>query len=103
MELRDNNLYVNGEIIVFLEDGEEILTRELLVIEPKVEDKYHTVVDNDYLDKLADEYYSDFVSDASKYWWVIADANNIYDPTDISDLVGTDILIPDILRVRLLI
>lgn len=43
----------------------------------------------DRLDKLASEYYSD-----PRFWWVIALANNIIDPFDIS--LGTRLRIPPI-------
>lgn len=101
LELRDNNLYVNGYINNYPSDGELELLRPLLIIEPTELDEWHTVVDNDELTRLAWRYYKGRVTDASKYWWVIADANNIYNPLDLTELVGTKILIPDILRIRL--
>lgn len=98
--VRDNNLYANGAVIVF-DNGEEALYREPLVIEPKNDDKYHTVTTFDMLDALAYKYYSPFVEDASKYWWVIADANNIQNPLELEEYVGKQILVPNILRIRL--
>lgn len=103
IEVRDNNLYANGYINSYPDDDELELLRSLLVIEPKEEDEWHTVVYNDRIDILAWKYYGTVVTDASKYWWVIADANNIYNPLDLSELIGKKILIPNILRVRLLV
>lgn len=103
MELQDNNLYANGYIVNFEEEREQMLLRSLLPIEAKNEDRYHTVRYDDSLSRLAGKYYSGAVEDASKYWYVIADANNVLDPMDLSEWVGKDILIPDILRVRLMI
>lgn len=103
IEVRDNNLYVNGSVVVFPAEGEQILQRDVLTIVPKNNDKYHTVTVFDRIDILAYKYYSPFVEDASKYWWVIADANNIMNPLDLSEYVGQRLLIPDILRVRLLL
>lgn len=100
--VRDNNLYANGYIIDF-GDGDSILEREPLVIEAQNDDKYHTVKTEDRIDVLAWRNYKNAVADAGKYYWVIADANNIDHPLDLEDLIGTDILIPDILRVRLLL
>jgi len=100
IELRDNNLFVNGWLLDFGGD-EQILIRDNLVIRPRNEDRYHIVVDEDRLDVLAWKYYSNVVEDSSKYWWVIADANDIFNPLDLRDFVGKEILIPDLPRVRL--
>lgn len=94
IELPANSLYINGEIVSF-DDG-EVLVREPIKWESTNEDKAHTVVEGDRLDGLAWKYYSKQVEDASKYWWVIADANAIDDPTDLSVLIGEKITIPDI-------
>lgn len=100
IELRGNNLYRNGEVIDF-GDGESILTRELIPFEGTVKDIYYTVRRDDRIDLIAYSHYSRIVEDSSKYWWVIADANNIHNPMDLEDLVGTEILIPNILNVLL--
>lgn len=98
--LRGNNLYRNGSIIQF-EDGEQLLIREPLQIAGTIRDNYHTVLRTDRLDILAYKFYSSFVEDSSKYWWVIADANNITNPLDLSLLIGKEILIPNILTILL--
>lgn len=95
-----NNLYRTGEVIVFT-DGEAVLVRDVLLIEATEEDIYHPVVELDTLEKLANKYYSKTIEDSSKFWWVIADANIIDNPLDISAYVGTEILIPNILNVLL--
>jgi len=100
LELRDNNLYATGRIIEF-SDGEALLTREPLKVIGNELDKYHTVTAFDRIDVLAWKYYKNFISDASKYWWVIADANYIINPLDLSDFIGKEILIPDLARIRL--
>lgn len=100
LELEENNLYASGYLLV-MEGDERQLLRDPLVWIGSLEDSYHTLTDRDRLDTLAWEYYNQFVSDASKYWWVIADANNILNPLDLADLVGKQLLIPNILNVRL--
>ena len=100
LELRDNNLFINGTVYDFGND-EQILLREPMEIIGNEMDKYHIVKENDRLDVLAWVYYKNIVEDASKFWWLIADANNIYNPLDLSDLVGKEILIPDLIRIRL--
>ena len=98
--LKENNPYSIGYVVDFNET-ESILVREPLIIKGDETDKYHTVTEFDRIDTLAWKYYRNFVEDASKYWWIIADANNIHNPLDLSDFVGKQILIPDIVRVKL--
>lgn len=101
IELRENNLYRNGRVIEFPEQGESILQRKLIKYTAQESDQYYTVKKEDRLDIIAYKAYKDIVEDSSKYWWVIADVNNIMNPLDIDDLVGKEILIPDILNVLL--
>jgi hypothetical protein len=101
VELRKNNLYANGELITFEEDGEQILVRELYETEGTLTDDYHTVSEGDTLYGLAWEFYKKKIKDPSKYWWLIADANNITNPLDLTDWLGQDILIPNIVTARL--
>ena len=99
--LRINNLYRNGSIITFNNTDELLLIRDKLDITGTLKDEYHTVVDGDRLDKLAYEKYNRFVEDSSKYWWVIADANNIDNPLDLTEIIGSELLIPNILDILL--
>lgn len=101
--VKPSNLFVNGYIVNFTEDNESVLLRDLLVIEPNVNDNYHTVVNDDRLDLIAYAAYNKQVEDAAKYWWIIADANNIFNPFDLDYLIGQDIVIPDIDKVKLLL
>lgn len=91
--LKDNNLYQNGRIIVF-DNGEEELERDLLTFPGDEKDSYYTIKAGDELTKIAEAKYKDFADDAGKYWWILADANNIENPLDISELIGQDIVIP---------
>ena len=102
LEVNDNNLYGNGRLIV-MDDGsnEELLRREKLSIIGDERDRYHTVKEYDRLDTIAYKYYKNIAEDSSKYWWLIADANNIMNPFDLSEYVGTEILVPDLARIRL--
>lgn len=96
INVRGNNVYRNGRLIEF-EDDESMLIRTKVEFTSKVGDGYYKVRTEDTIDMIAWAKYKDEVEDASKYWWVIADANNIHDPLDLSDFIGTDILIPSIL------
>ncbi len=100
IELRENNLYVNGRIIQF-SDGQSILIRDKISYVGQAIDVYHTVMDEDELTKLAWRYYRSVVIDPAKYWWVIADVNNIFDPFDLSSYIGKDLLIPNLLTIKL--
>lgn len=97
---KGNNLYRNGAILLF-DNGEGLLVREPLELTGSSEDLYHRVVYNDRLDLLAHKFYSGTMDDASKFWWVIADANNIENPLDLSEFVGKEILVPNILNTLL--
>ncbi len=102
LELKPSNMYASGQLIIF-SPTEHGLYREVVAISPENGDQYHTVVQGDRLDALARKFYANRSQQPELYWWVIADANTIYDPTDISGLAGQKILIPDFLRVRLLL
>lgn len=102
IKLKDNNLYSNGKIIEF-KSGDKLLLRNKLKYELGTDDIYHLVKDGDRLDLLAYRYYDSNVEDASKYWWILADVNEIMNPLDLSELVGTEILIPNISRVLLVL
>lgn len=99
--VRENNLYVNGQVIDFGE--EQLLIREPLQIIGNELDRYHIVTEFDRIDLIAWKYYKSVAVDSSKYWWVIADANNIIDPFDLSEFIGKNLLIPDLNRIKLLL
>ena len=99
IELRGNSLYRNGFIVEFDDTDEQLLMRDQIDFEGTVYDEYYTVRMEDRLDLIAYRHYKNSVEDSSKYWWVIADANNIVNPLDLSDFIGKEILIPNILNV----
>jgi hypothetical protein len=101
LDISSNNLYYNGRVIYFPATQEALLVREIQTFTPSPGDKYYTLKENERLDLLAYRFYKDEVPDPSKYWWAIADANRIYNPFDLADFVGKDILIPDIQQVKL--
>lgn len=87
--------YRNCSILKDNETGESILsTREIPDIYTSSEDIYHRVESNENhrLDLIAYKHYKN-----PNLWWVIAQANNIFDP--FQDLeVGTLLRIPNITR-----
>ena len=94
--------YAKGKIFT-LSDGtnEVLLLRQPIVYEQSIDDKTHTVKVGDRLDQLAYFYYRSQRANAGHYWWVIADINNIMNPLDIDDLVGQEIIIPNLDNVEL--
>ena len=104
VELRDSNIYANprGRIIQYTN---EIQILERVVVPPKADrtDKYHFFRAADDLMRITYSYYKDVVRETARYWWLIADRNNVFDPfentriiTDAKDgFVGDVISIED--------
>jgi hypothetical protein len=95
-----HNLYSNGRAVVF-EDGTGKLVRDKIEYEPQQPDEYYTVKIDDVITRIAYKYYRNKVKNPQRYWWVIADANKIFNPLDLSGLVGKQIVIPNILNFKL--
>lgn len=71
LQLRQNNPYSIGNVFVFKE-GDFVLDRERLPYVKSPNDRYYTVRDKDTLGAIAFDYYG-----SSKWWWVLADVNEI--------------------------
>lgn len=85
--------YRNCKILKDRETGETLLaTREITEISKKSDDLYHRISSHEVnrLDILAHIYYKNPL-----LWWVIAQANNIYDPL-LPIEIGTLIRIPSL-------
>ena len=98
--LKNDSLYADG-YQVQLPNGDIVLNREKIVYVPEVTDKRHPVIQGDTLTGLAYRYYRASAEFPEKYWWIIADANSILNPMDISELIGHEIVIPDFVKVSL--
>lgn len=101
IDIEITNLYSNGYIVDFPEDGESLLLRKKIVFTGDEKDDWHIVRAGDRLDLLAYKYYNNSIGNSHKLWWAIADANNIHNPFDLSSYVGTEILIPDFQKILL--
>jgi hypothetical protein len=97
LELKKYDLYGNGTVENFV-NGEQYLIRDLIIYEGNEEDRFHTVMETDTVTYLAWLYYKDMIDNAPKYWWVIADANELENPMDLGEYIGRELLIPDINR-----
>ena len=101
--LQESNLYVDGFIEEY-PDGTRELNRELIDYLPHVSDKLYRVLPTETLTTIAYKVYGGVVRKGSEqdYWHVLAQANSIDNPLVLSEVVGTDIIIPDILRWKLI-
>lgn len=85
-ELRNNNPYSSGILIEYL-NGDLSLERDVKIYEEEEGDRYHIVVQEDTLSKLAYRYYRD-----SKLWHMINDANEIFNPFELT--LGDTLRVP---------
>lgn len=95
-----SNPFASGSMIVF-DDGTGELTREVSQYIPSQPDRFYTVKYDDTITQIAYQHYKDEVQLPSRYWWVIADANLIDNPLDISEYIGKEIVIPNIRNFKL--
>lgn len=98
-----NNLYMTGYLLPQDDNAEDLLYRISLSIKPEWEDRWHIVQNEDELDDLAQYYYGPVANNAHALWWLIAEANGISNPLDISYLIGINILIPEYFRIKKMI
>ena len=97
LELKKYDLYGNG-VVENYPNGEQYLIREKIEYSGNEDDSFHVVKETDTLTYIAWLYYKDVVENPSKYWWVIADANNIEFPLDLSSWIGSEIMIPSLTK-----
>jgi len=96
LELSSENPYAETGYIQLNKDQTMSLERERLRYVPSRNDRVHTVKAGEMLDGIAFQYYKG-VANGERYYWLIGDANDsILNPLDLSDLVGSDIIIPDL-------
>jgi hypothetical protein len=88
IKLRPDSLYYGGR--EFLRNTTEpLLLKNPIKYKPTEQDLYHIVTFYDSYDILAFKYYGN-----SKYWWVIAEANEAVNPFELEP--GTSIVIPNL-------
>ena len=73
-------LYASG-------DGDFLGTRPPLESKPRPDDRFHTVVEGDRVDLLAQRYLGQ-----ADLWWIICDYNDIFFPLELTS--GTILRIP---------
>lgn len=88
LSLKVTNPYARG-YIVDMGDDKQILKRALITYNPLVnKDKSHIVKDQEKIWDLAYLYYGN-----SKLWYIIADANSLFNPFELE--TNSKLLIPD--------
>lgn len=94
--LSSDSLYRNGEVIEF-ENGEQLLLRDTVEHIPQPKDIHHSYREGELLDSIAWKRYKGQVDNSERYWWAIADANEIQEPLNLDDYpYATTFIIPDI-------
>ena len=94
MEINPDNPFVTGYLLTYKE-GDTSLERQKIEHSASPNDKLHTVKDGDNLSDLSSDYYK-----SSKWWWVIADVNNVYDPFDLTP--HKNLIIPDLNLIKVI-
>lgn len=94
MKVKDFDLYSNGFIEEFA-DGFKYLERNEIEYTGNDTDRFHTVKAIDTITKIAAKKYKNILELPHQYWWIIADANDIENPMDLTSLIGEEIVIPD--------
>lgn len=92
-ELRDNNPYFTGSVSLFT-DGTYTMDAGDFNYLKSDKDRYYTTQDNENLSAIAFQAYGD-----SKLWWIIAKANNVFDPFTLD--AGTTLLIPSLNHIQI--
>ena len=100
IELEEASRFFGGELLIYA-DGTVDLQAQDYVRPDNFRFTLHTVVEGQTLDRIAFSKYGSQVENASRYWWLIAEANNIERPWDLSDLVGKEIVIPDFVQFQI--
>ena len=113
VELKDNNIYANprGYVVQYTNEI-QALERRIVPVKADRTDKYHFFRAGDDLMRITYTYYKDVVIETARYWWLIADRNNVFDPFENTKIVtnpedgfvgdqinleDTEIVIPNVL------
>lgn len=88
LQLRQNNPYSIGNIFQF-DEGDVLLDRTPLAYVPSSSDRYYTVDQGETLWTIAGR--ADVFGE-SKYYWILVDVNQMFNPFDLE--VGITLVIP---------
>lgn len=96
MDFYTNNPFAGGTIFT-LSDGSQVLDRQPLNYPGSINDRYFDLTETDTLSDISLEAYGD-----SKWYWVIAEVNDIFFSLDLPE-PGTTLLIPDLDVVKMIL
>ena len=96
-ELSQDNPYADG-IVFEYEDGSQELERNAYNYAISGLEKIHTVSEGETLEGIAYQYYRKMVNNPGRYVVLLAEVNQIDNPLNLSDLTGTQLIIPDVLK-----
>lgn len=101
-ELRENNRFAGGKVETFADRSQELIAPnyENAIANIKDFSLLELVVGNE-LTCITHDVYKGIVEDSSKFWWLLAEANNIDKAWDIDSLAGQSLNIPDVVQFKL--
>lgn len=96
INLKLSNLYSTGYFVSV--DSVQIMKRNKIVYNTvsSINDRTHIIKGSETIWQISEDFYG-----ASKWYWVILDANDIENPLEL--LMGSEILIPDLDLIKTLI
>lgn len=95
-----SDLFINGFIETF-DNGDSYLERNLIEYQSREPDIYHPVIEGDTLTYIAWRYYKSLTENPSRYWKYIADVNNIENPMDLNEFIGSPLVVPNFQLIRI--
>lgn len=103
LQVRKTSVYKNGKVVQFDDgSGDKLLLRQPITYTRSPNDRAYTVKKGDRIDRIAYAHYKNTAGIyAGRYWWIIADVNQINNPLDLSELVGVELIIPDLYNIEL--
>ena len=99
--LKNDNLFQTGQLEQFA-DGTEMLTRKRLEYIRTGKERIHTVKQGETIRGIAFDRYKNITAEPQNWWWLIADVNEIENPLFLAEIVGKQIIIPDLYQAKLL-
>jgi hypothetical protein len=102
VELKDNNRFAGGTIKTFADGTQILVAPDIATPIAKIKDfNLTTVKARQDITAISYGQYNKTVSDASKYYWLLCEANNIKKPWELENLEGEELVVPDIIQFKL--
>ena len=85
----DNDVWQATGFYINYPEGDTSLEREKISFKIGIDDKIHTLIEDDTITELANRYYGD-----PQLWYIIADVNDIENPLELETGIGLQIPSP---------